>query len=242
MSKYFLNWSSGKDATMALYHCLNKSNKSIDLLLTTVNEAYERVSMHGLRQILLHDQIEALGMPSKQIAIPKVVDMNAYDAIMREELIALKKAGYSTSVFGDIFLEDLRTYRETKLEEVGMDSYFPLWKKDTKEQVQEFIDLGFKAITVCVDANKLDASFVGRELDASFLNDLPAGVDPCGENGEFHTFVFDGPIFKRPVAFEIGEIVKRSYALKEEETDNCFQKTNSQPVDNAFWYADLVSV
>ena len=153
---------------------------------------------------------------------------------------ALKAENYTHSIFGDIFLEDLRSYREQQLAETGITAVFPLWERDTKQLIREFLSLGFKAITVCVNAKLLDKSFVGRIIDESFLNDLPDNVDPCGENGEFHTFVFDGPIFSKPVAFEIGEKILRSYLPNDNDDDNCF--SGSSNWDTQFWYCDLVDI
>lgn len=238
MPKYYLNWSSGKDAAMALYYCRFQLQIPVDLLLTTVNKDYDRVSMHGLRKELLNKQLESIRIAHLSIPIPKDVNMSAYNAIMKSAVRNLCSQGYTHSIFGDIFLEDLRKYREEQLNTEGIQGVFPLWKKDTKELLLTFLNLGFKAITVCVDANKLDASFVGREINEAFLKDLPPDVDPCGENGEFHTFVYDGPIFKHPVSFTIGEKIKRSYTIKKEK-DHCFNKEEAPKWNNVFWYVDL---
>ena len=156
--------------------------------------------------------------------------MQLYDDIMKNSLEELVSSGFKYSIFGDIFLEDLKKYREQRLEEINLKGVFPLWKRDTKELIQEFLALGFKAITVSVNANLLDKSFVGRIIDERFINDLPSNVDVCGENGEFHTFVYDGPIFKEPIDFEIGEKVLKSYKTDDANT-----------WDASFWYCDLIS-
>ncbi|MEP0711143.1 MAG: ATP-binding protein, partial [Algoriphagus sp.] len=163
---------------------------------------------------------------------------------MRNSMMNLKQQGILTSVFGDIFLEDLRAYREAKLAELDIRSVFPLWNQPTKELIREFLDLGFKTITTCVNSNFLDQSFVGRVIDEDFLKDLPSHVDPCGEHGEFHTFVYDGPIFHKPVEFELGEVIMRNYAAPqtEDDSDQCFSDKKEEPKENGFWYCDLIPI
>jgi uncharacterized protein (TIGR00290 family) len=161
--------------------------------------------------------------------------------VMREALEKLKKEGVTHSIFGDIFLEDLRKYREDKLAEMGLEGVFPLWKIPTTDLIQEFIDLGFKTIVTCVNERHLDKSFVGRIIDQDFINDLPENVDVCGENGEFHTFTFDGPLFSKPIDFEIGEIVYRKYEKPKEESSNTACDNSASDAFNfGFWYCDLV--
>lgn len=241
--KVIFNWSGGKDSALCLYKLQQSAQYDITGLLTTVNAEHRRISMHGVRLELLDKQAGSLGIPSLKIMMPESPTMEAYEKVMHDTLMQLKKDGVTSSVFGDIFLEDLRAYREQKLAEIGMRGIFPLWKKPTKELIREFIDLGFKTITTCVNEKYLDQSFVGRVIDHDFLNDLPANVDPCGEHGEFHTFVFDGPNFKEPVAFNKGEIVYRTYsAPKETETanSNCTGNEAESFPDYGFWYCDLV--
>ena len=241
MHKTYFNWSTGKDSSLALYKILQDKNYHIDFLLTNVNEDFKRVSMHGLREELLDAQAEAIGIPLRKNVFPGNVTMSSYDEIMRKKMKAIQDEGFTHCVFGDIFLEDLKAYRDKKLAEVGIEGVYPLWKKDTKVLLKELLDLGFKAITVCVNAKLLDKSFVGRVVDAQFLADLPEGVDSCGENGEFHTFVFDGPIFKYPVPFSIGEKIHKTYQPAEEEDDNCYKhKDEEENWDTGFWYCDLV--
>jgi uncharacterized protein (TIGR00290 family) len=231
--KTYLNWSSGKDASMALFEAQKGGKLEVSKLLTSVNGHHNRVSMHGLRRDLLHKQAEALGLPLKVVNLPEQPSMEDYSKLMGEAVSELKNEGFEDCIFGDIFLEDLRAYREKQLAEVGISCHFPLWKRDTKKLLQEFITLGFKAITVCVNGQLLDESFVGREVDEAFLMDLPVNVDPCGENGEFHTFCYDGPIFKQPVKFELGEKVFREYkAPKKDE-----QHRNEEKI--GFWFCDL---
>jgi uncharacterized protein (TIGR00290 family) len=202
-------WSGGKDSAMALHALRAARDCRITALLTTITEEYDRISMHGVRRALLEQQAESLGLPLHAVLIPPQCINAIYEQRMKEALAEHSGRGVRRVAFGDIFLEDLRVYREKNLALVGMEALFPIWKRDTRELAQEFVRQGFRAITVCVDPRVLDASFAGRELDASFFADLPAGVDPCGENGEFHTFVFDGPIFKAPIAVRLGKKVVR---------------------------------
>ncbi len=167
--------------------------------------------MHGLRREFMLAQAEAIGLPLRTIELPEQPDMQLYENKMSEAVSSLKTDGFSHAAFGDIFLEALRRYREEKLATLGLKAVFPLWKRDTRDLMHEFIDLGFKAVVVCVNTDSLDASFAGRLLDESFLADLPAGVDPCGENGEFHTFCFGGPVFRHEIPFTLGEKVLREY-------------------------------
>lgn len=230
MTKVYFNWSTGKDSALALYYLLQNEKYQVHQLLTSVNSAYDRVTMHGLRRSLMQAQIEALDIPFTTVELPETTDMETYARLMKESVEQVKAKGCTTAGFGDIFLEDLRAYREKQLEEVGIDCVFPLWKKDTTELMSEFLSLGFKAIVVCVNAQLLDESFVGRELNASFLSDLPKNVDPCGENGEFHTFCYDGPIFKLPIDFEIGEKTYREYPAPSENEPNY-----------GYWFCDLLA-
>ena len=225
--KSYFNWSSGKDAALALYYLQQDSRYSVERLLTSVNRVHNRVSMHGLRRDLLMRQVAATGIPGTTIELPEQPSMEEYGSGMRAAVETLRREKFTCAAFGDIFLEDLRAWREKQLSPYGIQTVFPLWKKDSGEMLKEFLRLGFKAITVCVDANKLDASFAGRVVDADFLRDLPQGVDPCGENGEFHTFCFDGPVFSKAVSFEIGEKVYLEY-----------KGPGNQK--SAFWFCDLV--
>ncbi|MGB7785667.1 MAG: diphthine--ammonia ligase [Salinimicrobium sp.] len=238
MKKAFLNWSSGKDAAYALYLLQQQKQYAVEKLVCTVNSEVDRVSMHGLRKDLLLQQAKNIGIPLHIIPLQGNVSMDTYNRIMKEEMQQLKQEGFTHSVFGDIFLEDLKAYREQQLQKVDLEAVFPLWKMDTKKLMQDFLKAGFKAITVSVNAAVLDSSFCGRSIDEEFLAGLPASVDPCGENGEFHTFVFDGPIFREPINFRKGEIVAQTYELSEEKEDNCFSEEQSW--DNKFWYCDLL--
>jgi uncharacterized protein (TIGR00290 family) len=202
-------WSGGKDSAMALHALQAAGECRIAALLTTITEEYDRISMHGVRRALLERQAESLGLPLHAVLIPPQCVNTTYEERMKEALAQHFARGVRRVAFGDIFLEDLRAYREKNLAQIGMQALFPIWKRDTRELAREFVRQGFRAITVCVDPRVLDASFAGRELDATFFAELPPGVDPCGENGEFHTFVFDGPVFKSAIAFHIGEKVLR---------------------------------
>ncbi|HLJ24970.1 MAG TPA: diphthine--ammonia ligase [Candidatus Acidoferrales bacterium] len=202
-------WSGGKDSAMALHALREQGECRVTALLTTITDAYDRISMHGVRRELLERQAESIGLPLHSVRIPPQCINATYEARMKEALEEHFALGVRSVAFGDIFLEDLRQYREKNLAQAGMQAIFPIWKRDTRELAREFLRLGFRAIAVCIDPRVLDASFAGRELDAAFFADLPPGVDPCGENGEFHTFVFDGPIFQSPISCHAGEKVMR---------------------------------
>jgi uncharacterized protein (TIGR00290 family) len=202
-------WSGGKDSAMALHVLRQQRDVRIAALLTTVTDGFDRISMHGVRRTLLLRQAEALGLSLCEVRIPPQCVNAVYEDRMRDALLSQKQNGIHCVGFGDIFLQDLREYRERNLAQVEMTAIFPIWKRDTRELAQDFCALGFRAIAVCVDPKKLSREFAGRELDESFFRDLPPGVDACGENGEFHTFVYDGPIFSHAIAVERGEIVER---------------------------------
>jgi uncharacterized protein (TIGR00290 family) len=202
-------WSGGKDSAMALHVLRQQRDVRIAALLTTVTDGYDRISMHGVRRTLLLRQVAALGLPLCEVRIPPQCVNPIYEERMRDALLAQKEIGVHCVAFGDIFLQDLREYRERNLAQVEMTAIFPIWKRGTRELAKDFCALGFRAIAVCVDPKKLSREFAGRELDESFFRDLPPGVDACGENGEFHTFVYDGPIFSRAIAVERGEVVER---------------------------------
>ncbi len=202
-------WSGGKDSAMALHALQQCADIHIVALLTTVTETYDRISMHGVRRELLVQQAQSIGLPLHEVRIPPQCVNPIYEARMEEAMRLHYDAGVRSVAFGDIFLEDLRAYRERNLARIGMTALFPIWKRDTRELIRRFHAAGFRALAVCIDPKVLDRSFAGRELDDSFFSDLPAGVDPCGENGEFHTFVFDGPIFRNPISVRTGEILER---------------------------------
>lgn len=219
--KILLSWSGGKDSALALQHLQNNGNIEIIALLTTVTEDYDRISLHGVRSELLVQQAKCLGYPLEKVTISKTTSNEEYDSKMQEILEKYLALGVSTVVFGDIFLEDVRKYREENLSKIGMKGIFPLWGRDTTELANMFINSGFKAIVTCVDSNILPKEFVGRVIDKQFLSDLPSNVDPSGENGEFHSFVYDGPIFKNKIFYRIGNVVLR---------------------DDRFYFCDLLTV
>lgn len=202
-------WSGGKDSAMAMHALQARSDVRVAALLTTVTEGYDRVSMHGVRRTLLRQQAESLRLPLHEVLIPPQCVNPIYQSRMEDAMLLYRQQGVRKVAFGDIFLEDLRIYREKNLARVGMEALFPIWKRDTRELIRTFHSEGFRAISVCIDGKILDPSFVGRELDESFFRDLPPSVDPCGENGEFHTFVFAGPLFHHPIPFTTGEVVER---------------------------------
>ncbi len=238
--KAVFNWSGGKDSALALHKIILAGEPHVSCLLTTVNEHFDRVSMHGVRTELLERQAELIGIPLVQVKLPEMPDMLTYEKLMMEHLVKLTRDGIRTAVFGDIFLDDLRKYREDALSRIGMTCLFPIWKIPTKRLIEEFIELGFKAITVCVDEKYLDKSFAGKTIDRSFIDSLPPNVDPCGENGEYHSFVYDGPIFKEPIRFRKGEIVHRKYSRTQSESGG--ESGPSDPFDTGFWYCDLIPV
>lgn len=234
------NWSTGKDSAMALYLSLKQEKYEIRRLLTTLNMEYGRVSQHGVREELLDRQAGALGLPLEKIWIPGQVDMDTYSELMKKQWRKLKQESTGTALFGDIHLEHLRKYREAQLASVSIRAEFPLWKKNTHTLAVQFIELGFKAIVVCVDSNHLDKSFAGRRFGRDFLRDLPAGVDPCGENGEFHTFVFDGPIFSRPVTWKKGRIVYRKLPEEKDTEEENLCVTNQNKHNHGMWFCDIL--
>jgi uncharacterized protein (TIGR00290 family) len=202
-------WSGGKDSAMALHTLLQQKHFEVVALLTTVTETYDRIAMHGVRRELLQRQATSIRLPLRQVFIPPHCVNAVYEARMEEALRFFYKQDVRKVAFGDIFLEDLRTYREKNLGRIGMTALFPIWKRDTRELIRFFHQQRFRAITACVDPKVLPPSFAGRELDDSFFRDLPPNADPCGENGEFHTFVFDGPIFQSPIPIRAGEVINR---------------------------------
>jgi uncharacterized protein (TIGR00290 family) len=219
MENVLVSWSGGKDSAIALHEILKNKGYRVSALLSTLTEGYDRISMHGVRRILLERQVASLGFPLEEVFISKNASNEEYELNMGRVLAKYKDAGVTSVVFGDIFLEDLRKYREEKLATLGLQGIFPLWKRDTRELAHSLTALGFKAVTTCVDTNTLVRQFVGRVIDKQFLSELPETVDLCGENGEYHSFVSDGPIFKEEISYALGEIVLR---------------------ENRFYYCDLI--
>lgn len=207
--RILMSWSGGKDSAMALHRLLETGEYEIAALVTTVTAEFDRVSMHGVRRALLHAQASALGLPLEEVWIPKGASNEAYEARMKEALLRKKATGVEEVAFGDLFLRDIRAYRESRLEQVGLRGLFPLWGADTRKLSGELIELGFRAVTCCVDQRHLGKEFCGREFDRRFLESLPASVDPCGENGEFHTFVYASPSFREEIPIVRGDVVLR---------------------------------
>jgi uncharacterized protein (TIGR00290 family) len=205
----WMSWSSGKDSAYALAIARAEPELDVVALLTTVTDDYRRVSMHGVREELLHAQAQATGLPLVQVRIPAPCSNAEYEERMGAALGGALASGVDTVVFGDLYLADIRAYREAQLAKLGMRAAFPLWKRDTRALAQEMIDAGVRAVLTCVDPRKIPRELAGRDFDSSLLADLPASADPCGENGEFHTFAHAGPALREPVAIRRGEVVER---------------------------------
>ncbi|MBS4064678.1 MAG: diphthine--ammonia ligase [Chitinophagaceae bacterium] len=233
------NWSGGKDSTLALHRVLAEKRFDVKYLLTTLSEQYRRISMHGVREDLLEQQAASIGIPLKKIYLPENASMENYNQVMKKVMLELKEEGIEHAIFGDIFLEDLKKYREEQLKQVGYTAHFPLWKQNSKDLLNEFVGLGYKTILVCVNEKNLPQNFAGCIINEQFINELPVAVDPCGENGEFHSFVFEGPALKTPVRFTKGEVVYRSYQPAAKDKDDCFSN-DPLPYDTGFWYCDLL--
>ena len=207
--KAFISWSSGKDSAYALHEARARGLAEIVGAITTLSEAYDRVAMHGVRSSLLDRQLAALGLPSERVMLPSPCSNEVYEARFGEACERLKSQGVRHIVFGDLYLEDIRAYRERQLAALGMSAIFPLWRRDTAELARAMLASGLVAHLTCIDPKRLDRSFAGRRFDARLLDDLPREVDPCGENGEFHSVVSAGPMFAAPIAVRVGEVVER---------------------------------
>ena len=207
--KLVVSWSSGKDSAFALHAIRSANAYEIVGVLTTVTAAFGRVSMHGVREELLDAQIASIGLPCRKIYIPSPCPNSVYEREMANVLTEAKRNGVTHVLFGDLFLQDIRAYRERQLAGLGLQGVFPLWMRDTAQLARQMLDAGVQATLTCVDLRKLDSSFAGRSFDADLLRCLPAGIDPCGENGEFHTFVSAGPMLRAPIPVTVGEIVER---------------------------------
>ena len=218
MNPVLMSWSGGKDSCLALYEIQKARDYQVAALLTTVTRDYDRISMHGVRRVLLERQAASLGLPLHEVFITKDATNQEYETKMEEALAVYREQGIDAVVFGDLFLEEIRAYRDQFLARHNMHGIYPVWLRDTTEFIREFVKLGFRAVITCVDGHALDPSFAGMLIDEKFLSALPSQIDPCGENGEFHTFVFDGPNFREPVKFSIGERVAR----------------------DSFWFCDLL--
>jgi uncharacterized protein (TIGR00290 family) len=236
MIKCIFNWSGGKDSALALYYCLQNPELDIKYLVTTINDAVDRISMHGVRTELLIEQAESIGIPLHQVRLPEMPGMAEYDAIMRKTMERFRGEGITHAIFGDIFLQDLKNYRDARLSEAGMTGIYPLWQRDTRELIDEFMSLGFGTVIACTQ-ERLER-IAGKEITKELITSLPVDVDVCGENGEFHTFAFKGPIFQKEIAYKVGEKVFKEYAAPRDTGDTCFSSTPQKPA--GFWYCDLL--
>ena len=233
--KVIFSWSGGKDSSYCLHKVLQENLYDVKYLLTTVNSNFRRVSMHGVREELLDKQAESIGIPLLKITVSEGTN-SEYERQMEALLLKAKLEGIEHVIFGDIFLEDLRVYRENNLAKVGMKGVFPIWKTDTKFLIDDFITKGFRTLTCCVNDAFLNEEWVGKEIDQTFVSDLPDNVDPCGENGEYHTFCYMGPIFKQKIDFTIGEKIYKALEVKTNPDANC----SKQGQTKGFWYVDLI--
>ncbi|WP_374948225.1 diphthine--ammonia ligase [Mucilaginibacter sp.] len=236
MTSCIFNWSGGKDSALALYHCLQNPDLDIRYLVTTINDAADRISMHGVRTELLIQQAESIGIPLYQIRLPEMPNMEDYDNIMAHHLAYFKIEGITHSIFGDIHLEDLKAYRDARLTEAGLTGIYPIWKRDTHELINEFLGLGFGTVIACVQDRLKD--FAGKVITPHLVKSLPDGVDVCGENGEFHTFAFQGPIFKKPINYKTGELVFKDYTSP--KTNEYGDVVHSSSKSTGFWFCDLL--
>lgn len=226
-------WSGGKDSAYCLHKLLSEQLFDVKYLLTTINNVYKRISMHGVREDILEKQAESIGIPLIKVKVSEGT-MSEYERQMETILLNAKSEGIQHVIFGDIFLEDLRTYRENNLKKIGMCGVFPIWKLDTKWLINDFLSKGFKTITCCINDGYLNEKWVGKEIDRLFIEQLPKDIDPCGENGEFHTFCYEGPLFKKKIKFRIGDIIYKS-------VNECDNGTSSSKT-RGFWYCDFIPI
>ncbi len=225
-----MNWSSGKDAALAFHLLAQQPQFKVSHLLTTLSLDHERVFMHGVREELLDMQAQRMNLPILKVKLPASLDDPIYKQAMLETMTSLQEQGVSVAAYGDIFLEDLKIYREQQLAQAGMTAIFPLWKKDTRELVHMVEANGIDAIIVCVSDRFLGKEFLGRKINAALLNDLPANVDPCGENGEFHSFVYNAPFFSTPIPLTLGEVVHKTYT----------SPSGDSKWDTGFYFMDII--
>ena len=232
MKKAIFAWSGGKDSSLALSHILEQKEFEILGLMTTLNKNFKRISMHGVREETLDKQSEAIGIPLIKMWVGEGT-YDEYEKEMEKVLLEYKTKGITHVIFGDIFLEDLKKYRDNNLAKVGLKGHYPIWKRDTQELIDEFLDKGFKTVTCCINDKYLSEKHSGVEITKEWIDALPPEVDPCGENGEFHTFCFDGPIFKHPFDIKIGE---KLYKPLEDK----FIKPEENPHTKGFWFTDIL--
>jgi uncharacterized protein (TIGR00290 family) len=235
--KAFINWSGGKDAALCLWKA-RQEGLPVEALVTTVSAATDRVTMHGVQRRLLEAQAAAIGLPLHVISLPAAPGMEAYETAIGSSNRQLKEEGFTHVLSGDLFLDDLRTYRETLYAKDGLQPLFPLWRQPADQLIENLLTEGFRALTVAVNAQWLDAQWCGRELNADFFTSLPPGVDPCGENGEYHSFVFDGPLFRQALPFTLGGQTYKEYPSPVKQ--DCFQE---KPAPAAgFYFQELLPV
>lgn len=230
-----LSWSGGKDSALCLNKVIEEGKYEVKYLLTTLSEVYKRISMHGIRESLLEAQAKSLGIPLIKMYVGEASNA-AYEESMREALNSAKQEGINHVIFGDIFLEDLRSYREQNLSQIGMEAVFPLWHYPTEDLIHDFVSQGFRSQLCCVNDAFLDESWLGKEIDVDFLEYLPVEVDPCGENGEYHSFCYAGPIFNPPLNIKKGEIIFKPLEIKME--DDC--SLDKKPITRGFWFLDIL--
>lgn len=232
--KAIICWSGGKDCAYCLHKILLEGQYDLKYLLTTVNAGYKRISMHGIREELLDVQAESIGIPLIKVYVSEGTN-EEYESKMQEAFLRAKKEGIDHVIFGDIFLEDLRAYREKQLSKLNMKALFPLWKMDTKKLVRDFINQGFRSITCCANDGYLGKEWTGKEIDGVFLEELPQTVDPCGERGEYHSFCFEGPIFRKKFSIMPGEKIYKALEIKTTDCD-----LSSEAKTRGFWFCDII--
>jgi uncharacterized protein (TIGR00290 family) len=229
------SWSGGKDSSYALYKVLQNDLYEVKYLLSTINGNSKRLSMHGVREELIEEQAASIGIPLLKVYVYEA-DNNEYERQMNETLLKVKSEGISTVAFGDIFLEDLKQYREDKMRGIGMNCLFPIWQEDTRHLINDFIEKGFKTITCCINDGYLDKDWCGRVIDDSFLSQLPKNVDPCGENGEFHSFCYQAPFFKTKMNIVAGEKTYKELILKTKDHPTPIKEVGTK----GFWFCDIL--
>lgn len=238
--KIIFCWSGGKDSALALHKVLQEGRYEVVALLTTCSEHFQRVSMHGVRLELLEAQARAIGLPLEKVFVSQRSSNDEYQQKMGACFTKYKALGVTAVAYGDIFLEDLKSWREQSLAKLGLRGLFPIWKEDSKTLMDRFVALGFSSVICCVNDAYLEESWLGRKLDASFVQSLPAHVDPCGENGEFHSFAFAGPIFSKPVKFTIGEKVYRPLEQTHPSSASAAPCATTPNQTKGFWFCDLL--
>jgi len=231
-AKAIFCWSGGKDSALALYKIIQGGEYEVVALLTTLNATYKRISMHGVREELLVKQAESIGLPLIKMYVSEGTN-SEYEKNMEALLQEYKTRGVTNVIFGDIFLEDLRAYRENNLSKVGLNAVFPLWKKNTNDLISEFLSLGFKTVICCVNDAYLGEETVGAKITQELINGLSKNIDPCGENGEYHTFCYEGPLFKKEINFKLGEKIYKPLELK---TIDSAEEIKTK----GFWFAELI--